>query len=362
MKNYASIKSFGCTAVKHRNKAHAEKSFAKAHAAKKRSQTTARPQNSTISSVFKGLIAACLVIIAVSLAVKPERYLPVCIDGLKLWAFKVLPALLPFLFVTLLLTSLCDLSKPAKSLSPVTSFLYGVGGFGALARIVGLMSGYPAGAKLVSALYENNLISKDEATKISVLSSTSGPTFVIGTVGAGLYCDKKTGTIIFIAHALSAAITAMFFRKYGDNRPIDRHLNNKSDLNLYSAALDAATSMLAVGTLIAVFYVIYNVLADLKIIYPLTCFFNLFIKDFDKAQGLTAGLFECTQGCLYLSKCSNSAALCCAVISFGGLSVLAQSAAFLQKANVKMKIFFSGKIIQAVISYFLCRLLCVVFL
>ena len=154
----------------------------------------------------------------------------------------------------------------------------------------------------------------------------------------------------------------MFFRKYDDNRPIDRHLNNKSDLNLYSAALDAATSMLAVGTLIAVFYVIYNVLADLKIIYPLTCFFNLFIKDFDKAQGLTAGLFECTQGCMYLSKCSNSAALCCAVISFGGLSVLAQSAAFLQKANVKMRIFFSGKIIQTVISYFLCRLLCVVLL
>ena len=351
MKNYTSIKKFGSLIAKTQNKTNGKHPETATYATKK-----------TSSAVLKYLIAACLALIAVSLAVKPERYLPVCIDGLKLWALKVLPALLPFLFVTLLLTSLCDLSKPAKLLSPVTSFLYGVGGFGALARIVGLMSGYPAGAKLVSALYEKNLISKDEATKISVLSSTSGPTFVIGTVGAGLYCDKNTGIIIFIAHALSAAITAVFFRKYGDNRPIDRHLNNKSDLNLYSAALDAATSMLAVGTLIAVFYVIYNVLADLKIIYPLACFFNLFTKDFNKAQGLSAGLFECTQGCMYLSKCSDSAALCCAIISFGGLSVLAQSAAFLQKADVKMKVFFAGKIIQAAIAYFLCRLLCVIFL
>lgn len=315
-----------------------------------------------VNRLLKKLIAACLIAVAVALAVKPERYLPLCLEGLNLWAMKVLPALLPFLFVTTIFSAICDLSKIAKPLSPMTSFLFRVGGYGALARIAGLMSGYPAGAKLVASLYENRLITEDEATKISVLSSTSGPTFVIGTVGIGLYADKKIGLIIFIAHAISAAIAAVIFRKYGDNRPIDGLLPKKTSVNLYSAALDSATAMLAVGTMIAVFYVISHILDDLKITYPLTVLFNLFLKDRAKAKALTAGLFECTQGCLLLSHCDNSVAMCAAVISFGGLSVLAQSIAFLQKAKVNLKIFFAGKSIQAVISYFICKILCVIFI
>ena len=316
-----------------------------------------QPKNSISCNkalLFKSLMAVCLAGVAVALAANPERYLPLCLEGLNLWALKVLPALLPFLFVTTIFMSMCDLSKVAKPLSPLTSFLYGVGGFGALARIAGLMSGYPAGAKLVASLYEDKLITEDEATKISVLSSTSGPTFVIGTVGIGLYADKKIGLIIFIAHALSAGIAAIFFRKYGNNQPIGGLLQKKPSVNLYSAALDSATAMLAVGTLISVFYVISHILADLKITYPLTLFFDLILKDEAKARALTAGLFECTQGCLLLSKCNNSLALCSTVISFGGLSVLAQSVAFLQKAKVNLKVFFAGKILQAIVSYLLC--------
>ena len=313
---------------------------------------------------FKLFIVISLVAIAAALAVKPERYLSVCLEGLNLWATKVLPSLLPFLFVTLLLTSFCDISRASRKLSPMTRFLYGTGGIAAFVRIVGLISGYPAGAKLVANLSEEGLIDKNEATKIAVLSSTSGPSFVIGTVGVGFYADKTIGIIIFISHVLAAAFSAVFFRKYGDNRHIAPHLTPKTKrkkTDLYATALDSSLSMLCVGTLITVFYVISEITADLRLTYPITVALNFILKNPDKAKAVTAGFFECTKGCYLLAFCTKSAPLCCAVISFGGLSVLAQSVAFLQKADVCIPVFIAGKIIQAVISFFICLALCKLF-
>ncbi len=317
-----------------------------------------------MKKAFKFLIVLCLVAIAAALAVKPERYLPVCLQGLNLWATKVLPSLLPFLFVTLLLTSFCDISRASHVLSPATRFLYGTSGIAAFVRIVGLISGYPAGAKLVANLSEEGLIDKNEATKIAVLSSTSGPSFVIGTVGVGFFADKKVGVIMFLSHIFAAAIAAAFFRKYGDNRRITPHLmrnTKEKKKDLYATALDSSLSMLCVGTLITVFYVISEIAADLRLTFPITAALNFILQDAAKVKAVTAGLFECTKGCYLLSSCAKSAPLCCAIVSFGGLSVLAQSAAFLQKADVCIPVFVAGKLIQTVLSFFLCLTLCNIF-
>ena len=311
---------------------------------------------------FRILIIALLAVIGFALVVNPEKYRKVCLEGLNLWAYKVLPALLPFLFITLLFTSLCDLSKISHPFSPVTKFLFGLDGIAAFVQFAGLISGYPTGAKIVADLYENGVINKSQATKIAILSSTSGPTFIIGTVGACFYNDKTIGLIIFTAHALAAFLTAVFYRKYGDNQPIERLIAKKSKIDIFSFAMDSALSMLAVGTLIAVFYVFAEILSDYKITYPLTRLFTLITNNQTLAEGLTSGLFECTRGCFLISQTNGGVPLASAIISFGGLSVLAQSTAFLQKAQVNLKLFYLAKAIQAILSFLICSLLCLLFL
>jgi len=316
------------------------------------------------SRIFlKATVAAGLFGIIASLAIKPERYIPVCLEGLNLWAIKVLPSLLPFMFFSLILTNFCDITKATDKLTPLTKKLYGTSGIGLFVRIIGLVSGYPAGAKMISELYENQTITKKEATVLSVLSSTSGPSFVIGTVGTAFYADKRLGVIIFLSHAISSLLTSVFFRKNGDNQLIGRHIKQeKTKASLFSTALDCATSMLAVGTLITVFFVLAQVFKDLRITYPLTLLFNSVFKNQKIAEGMVCGLFECTQGCFFLSQCGISAVpFCCAVISFGGLSVIAQSTAFLQKAEVNIKPFVLAKTIHAVISFFVCKFLLLFF-
>lgn len=311
---------------------------------------------------FRISFIALLAVIGSALVINPEKYRKVCLEGLNLWAYKVLPALLPFLFITLLFTSLCDLSKISRPFSPVTKFLFGLDGIAAFVQFAGLISGYPTGAKIVADLYENGVINKSQATKIAILSSTSGPTFIIGTVGACFYNEKKIGLIIFTTHALAAFLSAVFYRKYGDNQPIARLITKNQKIDIFSFAMDSALSMLAVGTLITVFYVFAEILSDYKITYPLTRLFTLITNNQTLAEGLTSGLFECTRGCFLISQTSGGIPLASAIISFGGLSVLAQSTAFLQKAQVNLKLFYLAKAVQAILSFLICSLLCLLFL
>lgn len=306
---------------------------------------------------LKVSVFSCLIITALGLIVFPERYTPLFFEGLKIWALKLLPSLLPLSFITTLSSTLYDMTKPLKKLTPLTEKLYNLNGVAVYSQVLGICCGYPTGAKITAELSEKGLLNEKQSLKTALLSSSASPSFAVTTVGAALFLSKKTGLIILCAQIFSAIFTTVLFRKYGDNRPIARDFRIKRQpVGLFDAALSSSLSVLAVGTLVIAFYLFYNVLSDLKITLPLCYLINLFTKDIKLAEGVTAGLFECTQGCLMLSKCSSplSIPLCSAIISFGGLSVLAQSAAFLQKVNVNLKIFILGKLVQATLSFIIC--------
>lgn len=313
---------------------------------------------------LKASVLSCLIITAAALIVFPERYTPLFYEGLKIWAFKLLPSLLPLSFITALSNTLYDLTKPLKKLTPLTEKLFNLNGVAVYAQILGICCGYPTGAKITAELSEKGLLDEKESLKTALLSSTASPSFAITTVGTSLFLSKKIGFAIFCAQILSAFLITVLLRKYGNNRPIARDFHLKSEPGgLFDAALTSSLSVLAVGTLVIAFYLFYNVLSDLKITLPLCRLISLLTKDIKLAEGVTAGLFECTQGCLLLSKCTSRVAvpLCSAVISFGGLSVLAQSAAFLQKANVNLKTFIFGKLVQAALSFVICAAINAIF-
>ena len=60
--------------------------------------------------------------------------------------------------------------------------LFNVPGESAYAFIMGLISGYPVGAKIVTDLRKTNLCSKDEGERMLCFTNNSGPLFIIGTV------------------------------------------------------------------------------------------------------------------------------------------------------------------------------------
>ncbi len=300
------------------------------------------------------------------LITKPETYVETTKTGIIVWALTVAPSLLPFFFLTSLLTYLGVVKKIIKTASPVTKFLYNESGVSFWTQIMSFLSGYPVGAKIIADLYQNNIISSKTATKLSIISSTSGPLFIVGSVGVAMFKNKTVGLLLLVSHYLSSIILGVLFRNYGDNQPIAPllHKNNDIDNILYDCIWSAVSSVLVVGGFIAVFYTLSQILLDFNLLFfiqkPLSLIFGSQLS-----YGITMGLIESTTGCLQLAKCgiSNvSVSLASAIISFGGISIWFQSIAFLTKAKVNIKIFMLGKILQTIISFLVCFLLSLIFI
>ena len=72
-------------------------------------------------------------------------------------------------------------------------------------------------------------------------------------------------------------------------------------------------------------------------------------------EGAILGLFECTKGIKALSSGGITALtlpVASAICGLGGLSVIAQSTAYLKKAKIKTAVFVLAKTITAIISFF----------
>ena len=309
-----------------------------------------------ISSAGKTLVFPVILLCVAALAARPEVYIKSSLEGLKLWALVVAPSLLPFFFLTALTSALGITEKLSAILSRPTRRLFNCGGVCSYAFLMSVLSGYPVGAKIISDLKKNGLITQSEATRASTFCSTSGPLFIIGSVGTGMFGNKKVGYMLIICHILSAIICGLIFRNYG-NKTLssnDGLLPNRSANALYESVYSSVISLAVVGGFICVFYVFADMAADAHLFFPLEYLLALLLKRTDIPSAFCSGLIECTRGCLALSKCglsTYSVAFAAANISFGGVSVIAQSVAFLSSAKTDVKIFVLSKIIQTAISF-----------
>jgi len=307
---------------------------------------------------MKRILLFFIFLTLLALTLNPIKYSAVCYSGIRVWAITVLPALLPFIFLTTLICALQNLNGILKFLNPVCKFLYRENAIFGYVQIMSFISGYPIGAKLVAEFYERGLIDETQAKKISVCASTSGPAFIISSVGGAMLVDKTSGIVLYLCHVLSAVFIGVIYRKQGVYQPIAPLFKNnvKSDNLLYECALNTFTSCLVIGVFIAFAFVLLQIAEDFKLLYPLIFLFTALLKDQKKATAFSAGLIECTKGCLSLAQTSGflQIPLICAIITFGGACVIFQSFAFLKKAKVKLSYFLFGKLLQTAIAFLLC--------
>ncbi len=300
----------------------------------------------------------------------PEKYLKSCYKGIILWALNVLPSLLPFFFLTALLTKTAKISSISNKLSPLAKLLFNNDGICFYPFIMSILSGYPVGSSIVNELYSQKLINKDQATKISVLASTSGPLFIVGTVGICMFNNKLYGFIILISHIIATVLSAITLRNYKKQSFINNSTIpfKKIDNVLYESMYNSVISVLLVGGFIAISYVLTDICSDINLLLPfekvVAIIFSPFNIDNLQAKGFCYGLIECTRGSQFLSSSSNyalSVALTSSVISFGGLSVFLQSITHLKKANVNIKIFCLGKLLSSIFAFIICYLIFIIF-
>lgn len=299
-----------------------------------------------------------LIFFGAVIIIRPERYVGCCFQGFAMWAECVLPALFPFMCITLIFVKTGIAEKASLPLKRVTRKL----NFPAATAgcfLLSVCSGYPAGSKVVSEFYSGGAFSKAESGKVAYLCSTSGPLFIIGSVGFKMFGDKLTGVKILIAHVLAVTVVSLIIAlvtKKSTSKEITRALP-KSNV-LYDSFYGAVIAVTVAGGFIAFFYVVANFCADFKIFYPLEKFFNLFL-DGQTSSALCLGFVEATTGCRALSAVGGKLQIALAgfLITFGGLSIILQQLSYLLGAGVKPLKFIGVKFLQAVVCFLLLLLI-----
>ena len=306
------------------------------------------------------ILTICISIILLAIIISPDKYINVSFNAIVVWGKVLLPSLFPFFVFTKLLTSLGYVKKLSSTFSPITYKLYKSPPISSYVFLMSIITGYPVGSKLTADLYNNNYISKQEAKKIITFTSNSGPMFIVGSVGIGMLLNKTAGYIILISHIIGAMLNGLLYRnlKTEDNSQKKFSYNNKEiETNLSSIVMDSIFSILLIGGIIVVAFIIIELLNSINIFYPINFILSKLNIDTSISSSIFDGIFEITKGCLSTSNLNISlyskTIICSSIISFGGLSTTLQAMAFL-KDIVSYKFFIGQKITHMILSTLIC--------
>lgn len=306
------------------------------------------------SNSFLPCIATILVLFfLVCMVAAPAKFINCALGGISAWAFNVLPSVLPFMFFTRILSSLDFMPKLVKPLSPISNKLFKTPPLSMYVFIMAVLSGYPVGAKMVADLYMQGKISKQDAFRMTSFCSTSGPMFIIGAVGIGMFASAKIGYILFVSHVLGAILNGILFRKIKvsteENQSKNDFKNNKSDLG--EIVSSSTLAILCVGCIITIFFIVIECFTPVFSIFPKT------------TSAFLQGLIEITKGCFELSALPLkflSVVLTSFVVSFGGISTILQSLTMLSNLKMPVKFFVAQKLCHGVFACLISALLILV--
>ncbi len=324
--------------------------------------------NKFFANKSKILICASIIAVITLFIINPQSNMIACYNGLSVWAKSLVPALLPFFFLTKILASTGFLNSFSKVLSPITSKLFNTPGCSGYVYLMSIISGYPVGAKLTSDLYQSGTITQGQAERITSFTCTSGPLFVLGTVGVGMFGSFRLGVLVLVCHLTGALLNGLIYRQHKLNDNNNRTFTlSSSNLSLQDAMLDSISSVMVVGGYVTIFFMIITMLNDYHLFSPIVSIVST-ILPFDNtpfvANSICNGLVEMTRGCLDLSTINlpitATLPIVTAIISFGGFSIHMQALTFLKKFNISTKFYMLQKTTQTIISTLLAIIISVV--
>ena len=316
------------------------------------------------TSIFASFFVIFLIFLMIFL---PKLCISSIHNGLLVWATCIVPSLLPFMFFTKILTGLGFISHISTHLGKVPRKLFGAPKISAYIFLMSIVSGYPVGAKLISEYKQMGLISTKQANKLCTFCSTSGPLFVVGSVGTSMLANTKIGYIILIAHILSSIANGIVFRcAFVDKTEVVfEHKKDISQNILADSMKDSILSVLCVGGFVAVAFLVIAVFEQINLFLPIIKLFENFGVDGGITKSVLTGFLEVSNGCLTASKLTISMPLKASIASFfvgfGGLSVFLQASAFLKTAGVNLKFYFAQKISHGFLNAIFTFLICLIF-
>ena len=267
-------------------------------------------------------------------------------EALSLCARSVIPSLFPFLVISSLLLAMGFGDLTASVLSGLMEPLFRIGGPGSAALVLGLLGGYPIGAKTAGELYQSHALSRQEAERLLTFCNNCSPVFLISVLGSWIFGSVRAGVWLLLIHVGSALLVGLLFR--GTSSACSQDMSRSctfqaiSPVQAFVSAVDGALrSVLSVCAFVTFFYVLSRPLSSLG----------------SPAGALLVGMTELFSLTPLLTPDRFGFILAAGAAGWGGLSVLCQTAAALEGSGLRLRYYLAGKALQGLFSALLAAAL-----
>lgn len=251
---------------------------------------------------------------------------------------------------------------------------FNVRGEGAFALIMGIISGYPVGAKIAVNLRQNNICTKEECERLLSFTNNSGPLFIMGTVGILCFRNSMIGLLLFITHILACITVGFIFRFWKKNKnTIDTklykvlqnhngsvHFSNLGEI-MSESIMSSTKTILLIGGFVVIFSSIISIFKSSGLlnifVISLSPIFSFFNIDTSFISGILIGFLEITNGINTISsisckKISLNIIFTSFLLGFGGISVLLQVWSIITQSDLSVKPYIYGKLLHGVFAGF----------
>ncbi len=270
-------------------------------------------------------------------------------EGLSLCARAVVPSLFPFMVLSEFLVASGAGEWLMTPFARPLGKLLGLSRAGCCAVVLGLVCGFPVGARCAILAYEKGTMARAECERTLASSAIPSSAFLISTVGTTLWKDAKFGTRLYFAAILSALLSGILLhvvqnRKEKEEKrdtspfPIKLHF----DKGMFPSAVKNAT----INTLFICAYVVF--------FSTLTGAIGLILGRFganETTHAILSAVLELSGGVSAATGLANrsfATLLTGMAVGWSGISIHCQMLSLTDGHDLSTRPYFVAKLMQAV--------------
>ncbi len=283
--------------------------------------------------------------------------------GLMLCAKTVIPSLFPFMVISELIISGGIANKLLKKICKPFCKLFRISADGCCAVLLGMLCGFPIGARCTVLSLEEGKISQEEAERILCFSNNPSSAFLISAVGGSLWGNSKFGVALYLTVLSASVITGILSAHIFKHAPHAKHTQKIEPLSAPARSssrvfCDAVRSSVGSMLLVCAYVVFFSALVGTFRYLPVMNALPMSLQSF------LFCLFELSGGvsqACALASPMTAALLCAFAVGWSGISVHCQILGICDGKPLSLRPYTLAKIFQALLCPLIFALILTLF-
>ena len=290
---------------------------------------------------MKKLLFICIILFFIVYSFfYPELMVNAAKNGIQIWFLQILPALLPFT----VLSSVLVKSNFLKSFQGNANLIACV-----LTLVCGFVFGFPVGAKLSADFYKQNILSEKQATILSITTNNFSPMYVCGFAMPLLFSSPDYNQATYVLLYLIPLVLVSIYLMFHISKDHPLNISKRSEFHMDMQVMDFS---IINGFEALIKICGYIVLFSIVTAFSMHTISNIVTQP-QMATTLLLGNLEITNGIKQLSTCNITLSIkyivAIQLLSFGGLSGIAQTGSILSDARLSIHKYIIGKAILSLL-------------